>query len=153
MDASTSALIVVAVISGVVGPGVLALLTTRAAAQARREDWARQDAVAARAKERDESNRVRLDQIHLLVNSNLTEALRRELFATEAMLVTMREVVDLKRRGGLAPDPASSAAIHATEERVGEMKRSLEAKIASTDAAARQRERAEHEAMREGVEG
>lgn len=141
MDASV--LIVVAMISGVVGPGILALLTTRAQAQARREDWARQDAIADRQEKAAAANGSRLDEIHTLVNSNLTDAQRRELAATQAMLVTMREVVDLKRAGGLEPGPQSLQAIEMTQMRVDALEHDLERKLQQTEAAAAQRDRAD----------
>jgi len=76
-----------------------------------------------------------LGQIHTLVNSNLTEAQGRELEATRAMLITMQEVVDLKRKGGVEPSQEAIDAIEATRSRVNALSRDLKQKVERTKVA------------------
>jgi hypothetical protein len=76
-----------------------------------------------------------LGQIHTLVNSNLTEAQGRELEATRAMLVTMQEVVDLKRQRGVEPSQEAIDAIAATRSRVEALSQSLAQKAEQTKVA------------------
>jgi hypothetical protein len=119
----------------------------------RRQDFARQDQVAAQAAEAArlllQANERRakqsaqefaatqrqLAQIHTLVNSNLTEAQGRELEATRAMLITMQEVVDLKRKGGVEPSQEAIDAIDATRSRVDALSRDLAQKVEQTKVA------------------
>jgi hypothetical protein len=160
--------LVVAPVSGLVGPLLLARLTDKQRRADKLQDWARQDRVAAQAAkaaqlllERQDAvaaqaaeaaqlllaanervaaqsadafaaTQAQLGQIHLLVNSNLTEAQRRELEATVAMLVTMKEVVDLKQQGGIEPSPEALAAIRNTQERVDALTRDLNNKVQQT---------------------
>lgn len=140
MDASV--LIVVAMISGVMGPGILALLTAHSQRQARREDWARQDVIADRQEKAAAIANARLQEIHTLVNSNLTDALGRELAATQAMLVTMREVVALKRERGFEANPESLQAIEMTATRVAALQRDLDHRIGQQSEAAEKRRQA-----------
>jgi Na+-transporting NADH:ubiquinone oxidoreductase subunit NqrC len=167
---TTSTFIIVAVISGtmaILGSSVPVFLNNRAQRAARLEDWARQDQVAARveavaekaaevgdqvanrveavaskAAEVAAANTSRLDQIHTLVNSNLTAALQRELDATVVMQVALREVVALKRERGLEPDPESLAVLEDTRRRIEQLTRELEYKVKQTEAAAEQRKQA-----------
>ncbi len=90
-------------ITTTVTPVTMALLTARAARADRREDWMRQDAVAAKAAEAAKlliaaNQRVeasargtteKLDDIHVLVNSNMS-ALK------EALVTAKQEISDLK---------------------------------------------------------
>lgn len=69
----------------------------------RRQDFQRQDQVAARVAEAAEAlvadnTKVteKLDQIHTLVNSNMTAAIRGELVATEAQLLLARRLAALE---------------------------------------------------------
>jgi hypothetical protein len=92
--------IIVAVIVSTTGPLLLGYLTDRARRRDKKEDYARQDIVADRAEEAarlllEENKRVaeataqtqgQLQEIHTLVNSNLTAAMQAELSACEALL-------------------------------------------------------------------
>jgi hypothetical protein len=80
----------------------------------------------------DQATQAKLQQIHVLVNSNLTEAQERELAAMKALLVAMREVVALSRKLGLEPASTSLAEITNIEERVAALDRNLAHKIAQT---------------------
>lgn len=80
------------------------------------------------------------DRIHALVNSNLTEAQQREMDATTTMLVTMREVMDLKQRQGIEPTPETLAVLDNVEARIAAMSTALDHKrdqTAIADAQAR----------------
>lgn len=88
--------------------------------------------VAAQTAEADRATQARLQQIHVLVNSNLTEAQERELEATRGTLVSMREVVALSRKLGLEPAPDSLRQIESTEARIDILARNLAHKIQQT---------------------
>lgn len=107
MDVELTTVLVAVVVA--VGPTLVAVVNGRNAARARREDWARQDVVAAQAAEAAEllvrSNRqvadrvevasrdahrleAKVDQVHGLVNSTLTAAL-------EGQATILGQLVDL----------------------------------------------------------
>jgi len=105
----------------------------------KREDWRRQDEVAARVTEatrqalavaREAAAAVavtsgKLDVIHTLVNSNMTAAMQAELAATVRELASLREIVNLNRAAGREPSAAALAAIGAAEVRVRELEAAL----------------------------
>lgn len=101
----------------------------------------RVDEVAVAAEVAQAETHSQLDQIHTLVNSELFEAQRRELAATEAQLVAMREVVDLRQAGGVEPTAADEDALLELEMRINGMARGLAAKARQTDAAEVERTR------------
>lgn len=123
----------------------------------KREDWARQDAVAARAEavaERvAETARVllvsnehvaeqaasdaaevsgKLGQIHELVNSSLTAQMEEAAAALSQQAVLMREVVALNRAAGREPSPEALDAIATIEARVAELQARLTDRAKST---------------------
>ncbi len=122
-------------------------LQSRSASKARREDkeedWARQDAVASQAAKAAElllaQNKVvaetatttneKLDVIHTLVNSNMTAAMQAEYDATVRELAMMREVIRLNKVAGTEPSVEATAAVDATEIKVGELKATLEDRL------------------------
>lgn len=141
---------VIAACSAILGPLVLSLLTGRQQARARlvearvrreekKEDWARQDAVATQAAEAARlllvaneevaaAARVtdgKLDVIHTLVNSNMTASMQSELDAKKGQVVLMREVVTLKQAAGQEPTKAALASIEAAESRISELEAAL----------------------------
>jgi hypothetical protein len=103
--------------SGMASPLLLSGLTNRQRKLERQEDYARQDQVAAKAREAAEllveSNRhvaessakiqTQLGQIHVLVNSNMTTAMKNELAARKDSYALLNEAVDLKRAAGAEP--------------------------------------------------
>jgi hypothetical protein len=126
--------------------GVPVYITAQQTRVARREDWARQDQVAAALERRQNaaeakaaevarqlatSNRLvveqntvtngKLAQIHELVNSNLTTQMEVGHTSLVQQLVLMREVVRLNREAGRPPESAALAAIAALEARVAEL--------------------------------
>lgn len=103
-------LIAVAMIAGVLGPGILAVVTYWLGRQTKQDDWARQDEVASRAEAAsrallDATNRAAEEQleatkrvgeaatanlaltqvVHTLVNSNLTSSMQAELAALKSL--------------------------------------------------------------------
>jgi len=74
----------------------------------------------------------KLDQIHTLVNSNLTAAMESELGAHSAALVLMQEIVDLKRLSGKSPTAQSLEAIKITSAKVAELRAQLDDRIKQT---------------------
>ena len=150
-----SDIIIVALIVGVTGvitPALLAHLANRSRAQEKREDWARQDAVADRVAEAAEraagaarlllaanervaataaETNTKLDAIHTLVNSNMTAAMQAELTAVEAQRVVLQEVVALKEANGVPADE-SRATIETLNNRVNELRAVLTDRVEQT---------------------
>jgi len=98
---------------------VLSWLTERSRRRDRREDFARQDEQARRTAET-------LRTIHLLVNSNLMSAQRRELESTRGLLAAMQEVIEVKRSLGIAVKPETLVTVSQVDTRVIELARELE---------------------------
>ena len=105
----------IAATSGIVGPGIMAVMAYIFARNARAQDWARQDQVAAQAAiaarllvesqdkvagktgevakllaTNNESTNQKLDVIHTLVNSNYTEIMQTLLDSLNAQLSLMK---------------------------------------------------------------
>lgn len=78
-----------------VGPLFLAHLTGRQRLKEKHEDWRRQDQVAARLLAANAKTDDKLDEIHVLVNSNLTAAMQSELNALRTQLVLVGKLVAL----------------------------------------------------------
>jgi hypothetical protein len=132
MSGDAVVLIVVALIAGVVGPGVSALLLGRQRQSDKRQDWARQDQVAARAAEaadalvasNEEVARVaatasriqleKLGEIHTLVNSDMTASRTNEMNATILLAAVLRRLHD--------PTAEDSAAIDLADARITELR-------------------------------
>jgi hypothetical protein len=156
-ELSSQQVILLTFIAGVLGPSVLGLWITRALSVARQHDADRHVAVAARleavreatvtadahaaeiAADNNSVQTSKLDQIHALVNSQLTEAQQRALSADRWSLALAREVVALKRERGLEPDPESLAVIEETQNRVDRLARELERRTEQTKLADRNR--------------
>jgi hypothetical protein len=119
-----------ALVVSVISPAVLGYLTNRANAASRLIEWKRQDEVAARVTGR-------LEQIHTLVNSNLTAALEAELAATVAQLSLMRAVPNMTTSDEIALETVSAKA--------GELRAALMERRKATDEAAAQRQAIVHE--------
>lgn len=86
---------------------------------------------------------VRLEQIHKLVNSELTQAQQRELDATVAMLAAIREVVAMKIERGLDPSPETLATMDQIQARIEVLGRVIAHKLEVTANATREREQQE----------
>lgn len=138
------ALIALVVTVVTVGTPVLTIfITNRNAAAIKKEDWERQDKVAAQAAEAArlllasnervartaEFTNGKLDVIHTLVNSNFTAAMQAEYDATIALLTTMQEIVELKRKAGDEPSPETIAAIEATKAKIAKLRIALDERL------------------------
>jgi hypothetical protein len=67
----------------------------------------------------------KLDVIHVLVNSNMSAAMKSELDAVVRQLALMREVVELRRSAGQEPGDAALVAIRDTEAKVSELRAAI----------------------------
>ena len=128
----------------IISPVLVIWASGRRDSTARREDWARQDNVAAKAAVAaqllvDSNKKVavvaaelgketigKLDQIHTLVNSQMTAAMTDALDADQRTLAMMRELVDVKRKIGEEPTQQSLDAISAVEAKISERRAMLE---------------------------
>lgn len=148
---------VVVALAAVAGTSLPVWLTGRQRGRDRREDWARQDTVAARveavADRAAEAARVllvanervaeqaaadaaevsgKLGQIHELVNSSLTAQMEEAAAALSQQAVLMREVVALNRAAGREPSTEALDAIDAIDARVAELQARLTDRAKST---------------------
>lgn len=153
----------VVVVASVPAPLILAFFLNSAAQKRWRENAARQDVVAeklASATKLDEEAERRagaavigisgkLEVIHALVNSNLTAAIQEGLDARKAQLVTMLEIIDLKKADARQPTPEALHAIRTTQEKIVELERSLRDRLTQAAEAARLEAQAEEMAKLE----
>jgi hypothetical protein len=124
-------------------PVWLARQASAARAAEKAADYARQDVVAAKVEEAAKAAREvsqtlaattkttndKLDVIHTLVNSNMTAALQAEYDATTRELAMMHEVIEVKKTMGREPTEMALAAIKATEEKLGELRATLDDRL------------------------
>jgi hypothetical protein len=152
--------ILVAVIVSVIAPTVLGLLTNHQRRIEKREDWARQDQVAAEARRQQdevaaqaqeaaslllaqnakvaastEATQQKLDVIHILVNSNMTAAMQAELDATRRDLVSLREVARLNEEAGRPLSTEARTAINETAARIAKLDADLSDRLKQTQIA------------------
>lgn len=133
-------------VSSAVAPLLIAIVTSSQKRKDRAQEYARLDAVAvkadavadkaaeaaklllesnARVQQRGEVVNEKLDEIHVLVNSNMTAMMQSELDATRTSLALMKEVIDLKRASGKKPSSEAAANLKATEAKVKELSSKL----------------------------
>jgi hypothetical protein len=138
-DWTAIAVALIAMVTAIASPFALAWQVNRNAAKVRAADWARQDAVAAKAEDvarrllaanervAEDAKTVsgKLDVIHELVNSSMTAAMQGEHDAMVRELAMMREVIALKEANGHAPGVEALATIEATETRIAELSAAL----------------------------
>ncbi len=125
-----SDVVIVAVVAGL-SPCLLFFFTSRGRRKDQQTEWARQDAVAARVAEvarvvsatSSETN-TKLDVIHTLVNSQLSDAIRNELAA-------FVELADFKKSMGYEPTAEAL-------ERIAELRVKIADREAQQDIAERQ---------------
>jgi hypothetical protein len=117
---------------------------------------ARQDAIAAKAAEKaelllDANERVahtamltqeKLDVIHVLVNSNMTAAMQAELTAMEEVLAMRLELAEDRTAAGQQPRPELLAAITNARSKVAELRSALSDRMEQTKVADARAERA-----------
>jgi hypothetical protein len=138
------------------------------ASHARKEEWARQDTVAAAATEAAEkvaakteevaaaaeevkrlladstaTTDAKLDQIHTLVNSNLTASMQETLEATVRDLASLREVARLNETAGHEPSAQVLTVIKEAEARVEALRVEVADRLEQTKAATAAVEKAE----------
>jgi hypothetical protein len=103
------------------------------------EDYARQDIVAAQAAQaaalllaaqakttsQNVETQGKLNQIHTLVNSNLTKEMGERLVSLRAQVILSREVIRLNRHNGLEPDEAARSALSNLETAVSSLETAL----------------------------
>lgn len=132
MDATLLVLGFVSGLAVVAAPAITQYMSNRQRRLERAEDKAERLGVAV------EVNAVRstlaqtaawtnekLEVIHVLVNSQMTAAMRSEVESTTRELVSLREIIDLKQTAGRPPTPEAIAHVKATEVRLAEMNSKL----------------------------
>ena len=119
----------IAIVSMILAPVMLSYLTNRQRRAEKREDWKRQDEVARRLEIAQKDNTHRLDEIHTLVNSDMTAARQSELNQTRLTLATMRKVVAISKT---PPSPEDLAAIESTESRILELETIIADRLAKS---------------------
>ena len=138
--------LIIALVVSTVAPSIMAGISYFASRSTKREDWRRQDIVAdrvAKAAQTLEANTTitssKLDhlevgqkQIHTLVNSNLTAEMEARYQATERELLGLHELVSLKRRLKVRPNPKTMVAIKSAEASLTDLSNQIEDRKAST---------------------
>lgn len=74
----------------------------------------------------------KLDQIHTLVNSNMTEALQSELDSVRAQLAMMRELITFKVAQGVEPSEETAATLKALEIKAQKLAANLKDRLEQT---------------------
>ena len=139
-----------AVFSSITAPIILSHRTERMHREDLLEQYRREDELAAKLAEaarqatrRDTQTNIKLDEIHTLVNSEMTAARQAQLTIAQAMLVVLQRVVATAYSKGQDPDPEDLAAIEATKESIDELKGILADRMVQFDRATQDREDAE----------
>ena len=122
-------LALVAASAGVIGPAFMVWMQGRNRRVEKEIDYAREDSLEQRTKARDDVQSAKLDQIHTLVNSNLTAYMQDTLDARRAYLVLLLST----------PNPSADAQgfIATTRAKVAELEAQLNDRKKQTDVAAR----------------
>ena len=109
-------------------PLAIAWMANHARRRERLEDYARQDLVAERVAETADTltestlqTNAKLDTIHVLVNSNMTAAMKAELDATIREKTVIIELMSLKETMGHETTTATLAALKAAEDKITEL--------------------------------
>jgi hypothetical protein len=134
---------IVASVGAVCGPIVMAWLVNRNARLMKAADYERQDEVAARLNARQDEiaalaamatraqeqaakmQSAKLEQIHSLVNSNLTAAMQDQLDTRQANLVLLTQALETRTRDGLPIDPQAAETLAATKVKIAELSAQL----------------------------
>ncbi len=136
-------------VTSLISPMVLSHFTNKARTAEKKLDWEREDLVAEKAAEAAtlllaanervaETAKVtngKLDQIHTLVNSNMTAAMRAELEATIEKLKLMRQIVARDKADNIKVLPEALKAIKNVEAKIGELQASLNDRLKQTEIA------------------
>lgn len=109
-----AAALIVAAVGAVVGPLLVTWYQHRTAA-----------ALAEKTEILADKTHDQLNAIHLLVNSNLVRAQRRELTANQVALQSMREVVAIKEASGVPVLSTTRGAIDRLEEQTAQLEQEI----------------------------
>jgi hypothetical protein len=138
--------VITTVIAVVAAPAIMATIQYAFQRGMKKQDWARQDVVAERVEQaarilkdttaHTDATLVELKtgqkQIHTLVNSNLTSEMQSRKDSIERELVSLNELVSLKRKLRVKPNPRTLVAIKTAEASLAELELQLEDRIAAT---------------------
>jgi len=114
--------ILLVVLAAIIGPVILNWLTGRRSDRNRKEDWARQDRVAEKAAIAVALNDTKLNQIHTLVNSEMTDARQEILNQTVLLLGMYRKTIQADNKAGRPSLPEDLAAVTSAETKVRELR-------------------------------
>ena len=149
---NTQALLI-ALLATVISPAIMATISNVLMSRQRRFekklDWEREDKVAGIAANAARllvaNNELvaktsavtngKLDQIHTLVNSNMTAAMKAELEATIEKLKLMRQIVARDKADNIKVLPEALAAIRSVESKIGELTATLNDRLRQTQLA------------------
>lgn len=131
MDAAAA--VVIAAVIACAGPLLLDWRTGKRRTAERKEDFARQDAVALAAKSANVETQSQLRQIHTLVNSDMTAARQGELDQTRVSLILLRKLATVAEHAGREATEEERAAIDATEKRIKELEAILADRLAQME--------------------
>jgi len=128
MSGESFSVIAVAIIVSVVAPLVTGLVMSRTRRADKRQEWARQDQVAAAAATERAILEAKVDGVKTLVDGAFTATMQSELNATTRELVSLRSLTELQRAVGRDPDPAAGTVIEMTEARIAELTEAIAAR-------------------------
>jgi hypothetical protein len=86
-------------------------------------------------RERNVTTDSKLDQIHTLVNSNMTAAMESELEARRASFILLQETIELKIKIGIPETEESKNQVSALKQQISELESKLRDRKMSTDLA------------------
>lgn len=135
-------LALIVAIPAILSPIIMSWLTHRHRRQERADDYARQDFLAQRAVSISQTLRVataqatataarqegRLEDIHTLVNGQMTATLSEKLALTRRTFVALQEIVDLKRQLGIASTVEARNEITIARAQIVELEQALAAR-------------------------
>lgn len=110
--------IVIAIFTSITAPILLAYRTEKMHREDRQADYARQDQL-------DKRTDKKLNVIHKLVNSNLTQAMENEHSAMKHELEMMQEVIRIRRESGTEPTPGQLESVAVTEAKLETLRANL----------------------------
>ncbi len=144
----------IALLVSVLAPTLLALLNNLSMRKSKLLDWEREDKKEAQKEKKANevadrllasnkevadnaaSTQRKLDVIHVLVNSNMTAAMRAELDATIRELALMRQIVGRDKTDNLPVLPEALIAIESTQDKINELTNTLNDRLKQTEVVA-----------------
>ena len=140
---------VLAIFTSITAPIILSMRTERLHRADQERQFAREDHLESLMKQNARNVSAKLEQIHTLVNSEMTAARQNELDQTRAMLSVLQRVVAKAYEKGIEPEPEDLQGIKTTRARVSE----LESILADRLVQLRLMEKQAAEAEADGTEG